>query len=118
MRLTEYGKIVRKARLDAGVTMLEMARSIGVSPSYLSATEVGDKKISPAFLEKVVDFFASKGITLNRIHEAVDVSNKEVSLEGLTHAQQFLVASFARADLPQSEIEKFTNMLKELNNKE
>ena len=45
MKLTEYGKLVRKARLDAEVTMLDMARSIGVAPSFLSGTEVGSKKI-------------------------------------------------------------------------
>ena len=31
MKISEYGKLVRKARIDAGVTMLDMARSIGVA---------------------------------------------------------------------------------------
>lgn len=111
MKLTEYGKLVRKARLDAEVTMLEMARSIGVAPSFLSATEVGSKKVSPSFLEKVVDFFASKGITIKGIHEAADVSNKTVSIDGLSTSQQFLVAGFARVDLSQEKLEKFAQLL-------
>lgn len=111
MKLTEYGKLVRKARLDAEVTMLEMARSIGVAPSFLSATEVGSKKVSPSFLEKVVTFFASKGMTIEGIHEAADVSNKTVSIDGLSTSQQFLVAGFARVDLSQEKLEQFAQLL-------
>ena len=101
MKISEYGKLVRKARIDAGVTMLDMARSIGVAPSYLSATEVGSKKRSPNFLEKVEKFFATRGMTISGLHEAADVSNRSVSLEGLSTAQQFLVAGFARVDMSQ-----------------
>ena len=42
MKLTEYGKLVRKARIDAGITMLTMAEALSVAPSFLSATEVGN----------------------------------------------------------------------------
>lgn len=111
MKISEYGKLVRKGRIDAGVTMLDMARSIGVAPSYLSATEVGSKKISPTFLEKVEKFFATRGMTISGLHEAADVSNRSVSLEGLSTAQQFLVAGFARVDMSQEKLEEFAQLL-------
>ena len=111
MKISEYGKLVRKGRIDAGVTMLDMALSIGVAPSYLSATEVGSKKISPNFLEKVEKFFATRGMTISGLHEAADVSNRSVSLEGLSTAQQFLVAGFARVDMSQEKLEEFAQLL-------
>ena len=114
MKLTQYGKMVRKARLDAEITMLDMAKDIGVAPSYLSATEVGSKKVSSDFLEKVISFFAKKNIFLAGLREAADVSNKSVSLEGLTPSQQFLVAGFARANLSQQRVEEFANLLKKI----
>lgn len=118
MKITEYGKLVRKARLDAGLTMLDMARSIGVTPSYLSATETGAKKVSPSFVDKVVVFFESRGITIRGIREAADVSNQTVSLEGLSTAQQFLVAGFARVDLSQEKLEEFAKLLANTEQKE
>ena len=114
MKLTEYGKLVRKARLDAEVTMLDMARSIGVAPSFLSGTEVGSKKISAEFLEKVVSYFESKNICIPGLRTAADVSNKNVPLDGLTPSQQFLVAGFAQANLSQEKIDQLATLLHKL----
>lgn len=111
MKLSEYGKLVRKARIDAGVTMLDMARSIGVAPSYLSATEVGSKKVSPSFIEKVVSFFASKGIKVEGLHEAADVSNQSVSLAGLSDPQKFLIAGFARMNFSDKQVDEIRDFL-------
>ena len=118
MKLSEYGKLVRKARIDAGVTMLDMARSIGVAPSFLSATEVGTKKVSPSFLEKVLAFFADKGVTLDGLEEAAYVSNKTVSIAGLSTTQQFLVAGFARVDMTQEKLDQFAQLLASAKKKE
>ena len=110
MKISEYGKLVRKGRIDAGITMLDMAKSMGVSPSFLSATEAGTKKISDDFLNRVIEFFASKGIHIIGIREA-DVSNKAVSLEGLSTTQQFLVAGFARANMSKDQLDAFVKLL-------
>lgn len=111
MKISEYGKLVRKGRIDAGITMLDMAKSMGVSPSFLSATEAGTKKISDDFLNRVIEFFASKGIHIIGIREAADVSNKAVSLEGLSTTQQFLVARFARANMSKDQLDAFVKLL-------
>ena len=92
-------------------SQLDMAKSMGVSPSFLSATEVGTKKISDDFLNRVIEFFASKGIHISGIREAADVSNKAVSLEGLSTTQQFLVAGFARANMSKDQLDAFVKLL-------
>lgn len=43
MALTEFGKAVRKARIDAGETLLSMAETIGASPAFLSGMETVKK---------------------------------------------------------------------------
>ena len=43
--LTEFGKFVRKLRIDNGTVLGEMAKSIAVSSAYLSAVENGKKNI-------------------------------------------------------------------------
>ena len=66
MKITEYGKLVRKARLDASITMLQMADEMEVAPSYLSALEVGRKKIPAAFVQRVREFFSKRGIEVSQ----------------------------------------------------
>lgn len=70
MNTTEYGKLVRKARLDNDITLLDMARSIGVLPSYLCATEIGETEVTEDLLKKVEEFFGSRGIVIKGLREA------------------------------------------------
>ena len=114
MRLTEYGKLVRKARIDAGITMLKMADALGVAPSYLSATEVGNKKVPLPFATRVKEFFLDLGIDLHDLEVAAEVSNESVSIEGLSPAQKFLVSGFARTEMTASQIDELSEMLSKI----
>ena len=111
MKLTEFGKIVRKARLDAEVSLLEMAESLGVSSAFLSGMETGRKKITSDWTQKISDFFGNRGIAVENLPEAADVSNQSVSLEGLNPAHQMLVAGFARTSLTPEEFENLKELL-------
>lgn len=114
MKITEYGKLVRKARLDASITMLQMADEMEVAPSYLSALEVGRKKIPAAFVQRVREFFSQKGIEVSGLGAAAEVSNKAVSIEGLSCGQQFLIAGLARQTLDDDEVKKVQDFLQKL----
>jgi len=117
MKITEFGKVVRKARLDAEVSLLQMANDLDVSPAFLSGMETGRKKITGEWVGKIKVFFASRNIVLPHLAEAADVSNKSVSLEGLSPAHQMLVAGFARTSLNQEEIENLKALLTAANAK-
>ncbi len=114
MKITEYGKLVRKARLDASMTMLEMADEMKVAPSYLSALEVGRKKVPATFVQRVLEFFKSRGIVIPGLVAAAEVSNKAVSIEGLSCGQQFLIAGLARQALDDDEVKKVQDFLQKL----
>jgi len=47
--ITEYGKFLRKLRIDQGQILKTMAEKLGVSSAFLSAVENGKKKIPKTF---------------------------------------------------------------------
>ncbi len=117
MKITEFGKVVRKARLDAEISLLQMANELAVSSAFLSGMETGRKKITAEWVGKIKAFFASHNITAPNLEEAADVSNKSVSLEGLSPSHQMLVAGFARTSLNQEELENLKALLAAANAK-
>ncbi|UCV18637.1 helix-turn-helix domain-containing protein [Ferribacterium limneticum] len=117
MKITEFGKVVRKARLDAEVSLLQMANELEVSSAFLSGMETGRKKITEEWLVKIQQFFTDRNIELPMLSEAADVSNKSVNLEGLSPAHQMLVAGFARTSLSNDELENLKKLLEAANAK-
>jgi pseudouridine-5'-phosphate glycosidase len=112
MAITEFGKAVRKARIDANnVTLASMASELQTTPSFLSALEMGRKRIPGEWVVKIESFFRRHGITITSLGELADVANKNVSLDGLSPAQQMLVAGFARVNLDEGEIANLRELL-------
>lgn len=115
MKITAFGKVVRKARLEAEITLLQMANELNVTSAFLSGMETGRKKITKEWVNKIGLFFSSRNIEVPNLDEAADVSNQTVHLEGLSPAHQMLVAGFARISLNQEEIENLQKLLQAAN---
>jgi predicted transcriptional regulator len=111
MALTEFGKAMRKARIDANETLGSMADAIGVSPGFLSGIETGRKKIPQDLVGRIGDFLTTHGIALRDLDTLVAVSNRSVSLEGLSPQHQMLVAGFARSEMDGETLEKMAALL-------
>ena len=111
MKITEFGRLVRKARLDARVTLLDMATVLQVSSAFLSGLETGRKKVSEEWVLKIRNYFAQRGVHVEGLAQAADVANKSVSLEGLSPAHQMLVAGFARTSLDEQQIRNLQQLL-------
>lgn len=106
MAASQYGKIIRKARINAGITLTQMAQALSVSPAFLSSMETGKKNISISWLNRTKAFFKeTHGLTVQGVECAADLSNQTVDLSGLTPAHG-LVASLARVRNMTSEIEQ------------
>ncbi|MEZ2349554.1 helix-turn-helix domain-containing protein [Caballeronia sp. RCC_10] len=117
MALTPFGKAVRKARLDADVTLSDMASALGVTSAFLSAMETGRKKIPSDFAAKAETYFALRGVPVEKLQKLADVSNETVSLEGLTPEHQMMVAGFARASwdrVEMADLDKLKDLLKKI----
>nr|SPS05539.1 conserved protein of unknown function [Candidatus Nitrotoga fabula] len=111
MGLTDFGRTVRKARLDAKETLSTMAKSLGVSPAFLSAMETGRKKIPAEWVKNITQFFLERGIEVKDLDIYADISNKNTSLEGCSPQQQMLIAGFARSNFDAATLEKFADLL-------
>jgi len=116
MSITEFGRIVRKARIDADLTLGDMARDLGVSAPFLSALETGRKKIPADWLGKIAVYLRERHRQpVPDLETAADVANRSVSLEGLSPQHQALVAGFARLKSLDPEAEKrFMDLIAEV----
>ena len=77
-RLTEFGKIFRKARIDAGLKIQDMANELQVSPAFISSIETGRKKMPGYLAEDIIKYFSDKGVD-------VDLSQCKVLVESVDY---------------------------------
>lgn len=113
MNLTRFGSAVRKARIDSGVTLSEMAEALQVTPAFLSSIEVGRKKIPEAWVKRVEEYFESKGLTIRLAEEAM-LSNKTIPLAGFSAGQQAVLAGFARRNRTDEEVQQFMKLISDM----
>lgn len=110
---TDFGKVVRMARIQANAKLSEMAAALDVSPAFLSSLETGRKRVSDEWLAKIATYIRRDlGVPVPDLETAAAVSNGAVNLEGLSPQHQMLVAGFARMKNFDEEIEmKFRQLL-------
>jgi len=118
MALTEFGKEVRKARIDANETLVTMAKALDTTPAFLSAMETGSKNIAAKWVTAITDFFKERGVELNNLKELAASANEVVSVEGLTHQQKMLVAGFAKSPWNPGQLKQFAELLEQINNQQ
>jgi plasmid maintenance system antidote protein VapI len=113
MALSEFGAIIRKARIDARIKSLgQMADDLNVSPALLSGMETGRRKISKEWICRIKRYFNEKGVSVVGIEAAADISNESVSLEGLSAEHTMLLVGFARVrDIDADTLGRFRTLL-------
>ena len=114
VNLTDFGVAVRKARLDAKVTLNDMATALGVTPAFLSSLEVGRKKIPKDWAEKIEAFFKTKGVAVPNLRKLADVANRSIPLDGMSPQKAMMLAAFARTSFSRQQMEKFSELLGEV----
>ncbi len=115
MSLTIFGKTIRKARIDTNETLLNMAKELEVSPSFLSGLETGRKKISEEWVQKIYDYFKKRKIELDNLHELAQASNEIIPVDGLPLQQRIMLAGFAKTAMTNEQIEHFSKLLEKIN---
>lgn len=95
---TEFGKALRKLRIDIGISMQTMAKKIEISTAFLSAIELGRKKISNKLLTKIINEYKLDETTINNLKDTACRSNKEIkiSLKSYNEKDQEDILVFAR----------------------
>lgn len=98
MRLSEFGKEMRKHRIDQGVRLNVLAKQLGVSSSFLSAVETGAKKPSIALVDQVGAAMSLNADQIRRLHALADQERKNVTvdLDSASQKSRALATAFAR----------------------
>ncbi len=79
--LTSFGKALRKFRVDQGLLLRDMAKTLGVSSAFLSAVETGRKSIPDSFVDKICDAYQFDPQERFDLEEAKANSQKQVRLD-------------------------------------
>lgn len=87
--ITKFGKLLRKIRIDHGEILMDMAKRLGVSPSFLSAVEVGRKSAPSGWSDTIAEQYH---LSENQRQEL-----KEAEQEAVTSVK----LDFSKADQPQ-----------------
>ena len=79
--LTVFGKFSRKLRIDHGELIKDMANKLGVTSAYVSAVEVGKRKIPEEWLNMMKQFYNMTQEEENEMHRAYDQSVSQVKID-------------------------------------
>ena len=97
--LNEFGKTLRKIRIEHQELLKDMAEKLGVSSAYLSAVETGKRRIPHGWVARIVELYSLDPQQRELIQQAADnsVSDITISLNGASSVKRDAVLSFARA---------------------
>jgi HTH-type transcriptional regulator, competence development regulator len=116
--LTSFGLALRKARLDRGETMSQMAKAIDVSSAFLSAVETGHKSVPQELVENVIEHLKLTDEKAEELREAARQSGSEmrIALKGKGRDARDVAAMFARK-FEQGDFDSLRKALESLDHK-
>lgn len=115
MGLTKFGVFIRKFRLDQGMLLRDMAKSLGISPAYLSGMETGNKPIPDTLAEKISDIYKLDNNQVKDLQTSIIQSQRQVTVNTNGDAlNNELMTAFSRGidSLSDEDKRKILNMFK------
>lgn len=79
--LTEFGKSLRRLRIDQGELLKDMADRMSVSSAYLSAVENGKKPLSEDFFNKLLSVYNLDASQVETLTDAFNITRQEIRLD-------------------------------------
>lgn len=93
--LTNFGKILRKHRIDGNLKQQDLAAELDVSPAYLSALETGRKPIRARLLDKIIDYMALSPKQVDELIRAASELQHDVIIKPINNEQREVALMFA-----------------------
>ena len=78
--ITEFGKILRKLRIDKGLKLFNMAEALGKSSAWLSYIETGRQKVPMGLADEIADLYSLADDERGILNEAAAKSMKAFKL--------------------------------------
>jgi transcriptional regulator with XRE-family HTH domain len=79
--LTEFGKALRKIRIDRNELLGDMAEKLGYSSSYLSSAENGRRGVPQDVYEKVLATYDLNDIERRSLYEGIASTKKKIFID-------------------------------------
>jgi len=96
--ITDFGKVLRKLRIDNGEVLRDMAIKLNISSAYLSAIEVGKRPVPAQMIENLQIMYSLTDESVEQLRNAADTSMKSINLnlDGVDGAKRSAALVFAR----------------------
>ena len=96
--LTQFGKALRKLRIDRNELLRDMAEILHVTPSYLSAIENGKRNIPEEWPDVIAEKYSLSSVEYSQLLNAASYSKEEIRLnvKNSHNSKKELALSFAR----------------------
>ena len=106
-----FGKLLRKKRTEAGRTMGQLARHLGVTVPYISAVEHGEKK--PLTHDRIIQTAAYLEIDAQLLFAAAAQDGRAFELVGRTPIEREVGAALARSwtDLSEDQLRRIQGVV-------
>lgn len=113
-KLTPFGKMVRKLRIDHSLRLKEMADAVGMSSAWLSGVETGRKPIPAGLVDKVASFLDLDKSQRAELSEAAENSRKDHSIKDVAIDRRDVAAVLARRfnELDEDDLAKIRGLLR------
>lgn len=113
--LTEFGKTLRKMRIDCGEIIKNMADKLGCTASYLSAVETGKRPVPDEWVDKIVELYNldSDDAQKLRTESMAEAKSIKIDINNLFGNKRETAILFARefSDVDESTSEKIRELL-------
>ena len=117
--LTDFGRFLRKIRIDCDEILKDMAEKLNVSAAYLSAVELGKRNIPEQWVNKISKLYNLSEEEKNRLNDAADNSAKSItfSFDNISDSHKETAILFAR-EFENVDVETLDKIKKLLKNME
>lgn len=96
MKLTNFGKVIRKLRIDKNMLLGNMATKLNISSAYLSAIELGNRDIPSDLLNNIKGLKIFSESEIDLLEEAIMQDKKVYNLVPQNKQQNNMLLDIAR----------------------
>ncbi len=97
--VSEFGKELRKIRIDSGEVLRDMAKKLEITSSYLSAIECGKRNIPEDLIDKLKNLYKLDDKRVLSLESAKEKSVKKIEIDiikNVSNSKRDLALEFAR----------------------
>lgn len=120
MKISAFGKILKKMRIDSSELLGQMAKRLEISPAYLSAIESGDRNVTDEIFNKICTVYSLSDEQKEELNKARIQTQGEINVvlgENKTIEGVETAVLFARdfSKLSEEQLAKMKKLLEKFN---